>query len=122
LKTVAAFANGKGGVILFGVVDDTGEIKGIKGDVQRQSDRMVNMIRDNVVPQPNLRIENCQLNGKRVLALFVEEGDLPPYGIDAAKPKFYVRRGATTFPANQAEVRAVAKKSFDNYLLDPVSF
>jgi hypothetical protein len=122
LKTVAAFANGKGGVILFGVVDDTGEIKGIKGDVQRQSDRVVNMIRDNVVPQPNLRVENCQLNGKRVLALFVEEGDLPPYGIDAAKPKFYVRRGATTFPANQAEVRAIAKKSFDSYSLDLLSF
>lgn len=125
LKTVAAFANGKGGVILFGVVDDTGEIKGIKGDVQRQSDRIVNMIRDNVVPQPNMRIANCQLNAKRVLALFVDEGDLPPYGLDPAKPRFYVRRGATTFPATQAEVRAFAKKfdsSSDNYWLDRNSY
>src|SRR2546423_4388199 len=87
--------------------------------------RIVNMIRDNVVPQPNLRIENCQLNGKRVLALFVDEGDLPPYGLDPAKPKFYVRRGAITFPATQAEVRAFAKKldsSSDNYWLNQNSY
>jgi len=113
LKTVAAFANGKGGVILFGVVDETGDIKGIIGDLQQQSDRVVNMIRDNLVPQPNLRIETCNLNGKRVIAVFIEEGNSPPYGLDAAKPRFYVRRGATTFPANQAEVRAFAKK-FDS--------
>lgn len=113
LKTVAAFANSKGGVILFGVVDETWEIKGIIGDVQQQCDRVVNMIRDNVVPQPNLRVETCNLNGKRVIAIFIEEGDSPPYGLDAAKPRFYVRRGATTFPANQAEIRAFAKK-FDS--------
>jgi hypothetical protein len=62
--------------------------------------------------------------GKRVLALFVEEGNLPPYGLDAAKPRFYVRRGATSFPVNQTEVRAFAKKfdsSSDNYWFKPES-
>lgn len=73
------------------------------------------MIRDNVVPQPNLRIENCKLGGKQIIAAFIGEGNMPPYGIDAAKPRFYVRRGATTFPANQAEVRALAKKGESVY-------
>ena len=122
LKTVAAFANGKGGVVLFGVVDETGELKGIVGNLLEQKDRVIHMIRDNVVPRPSLRVENCKLNGKQIIAVFVDEGDSPPYGLDAAKPRFYIRRGATTFPANQAEIRGFAKK-FDGgsqaYSVDP---
>jgi predicted HTH transcriptional regulator len=122
LKTVAAFANGKGGVVLFGVVDETGHLRGIVGNLQEQKDRVVHMIRDNVVPQPNLRVENCKLNGKQIIAVFVDEGDSSPYGLDPAKPRFYIRRGATTFPANQTEIRAFAKK-FDGgsqaYSVDP---
>lgn len=117
LKTIAAFANGKGGVVLFGVVDDTGEIKGIVADLPQEKDRVVNMICDNVVPRPNLRVESCNLNGKQIIAVFVEEGELPPYGLDAAKPRFYIRRGATTFPANQTEIRAFVKK-FDSVAED----
>lgn len=125
LKTVAGFANGGGGVILFGVVDETGEVKGIRGDLQPQKDRLMNMIRDNVVPQPDLQIEHCKLNGKQVIAVFVSEGSSPPYGLDAAKPRFYVRRGATTFPANQAEVRALGNKGHSqspNYSVDPFGY
>ena len=110
LKTVCAFANGKGGVVLIGVVDNTGEIRGIKGDVNKEKDRLTNMIRDNVVPQPNIHIQNCKFNGKHLIAIYVEEGDSPPYGLDAAKPTFYVRRGATTFQATQHEIRTLAKK------------
>ena len=62
-------------------------------------------------PQPNCRPELCKLKGKDVIALFIEEGSLPPYGLDAAKPRFYIRRGATTFPATQAEIRAFVRKT-----------
>lgn len=110
LKTVSAFANGKGGVVLIGVVDNTGEIRGIQGVVNKEKDRLTNMIRDNIVPQPNIHIQNCKINGKQLIAIYVEEGDSPPYGLDAAKPTFYVRRGATTFQATQHEIRVLAKK------------
>lgn len=119
LKTVAAFANGNGGVILFGV-DDNGEVIGIRGNIQDEKERIVNMIRDSVVQRPGLRIVNCKIEGKQVIALFVEEGDSPPYGLDAARPNFYIRRGATTFPASQAEIRAFARKNcshLDGYTL-----
>ncbi len=56
LKTVAGFANVRGGVILFGVVNGTGEVAGIAGDVDKEKDRIINMIRDTVVPQPALTI------------------------------------------------------------------
>lgn len=111
LKTVAGFANVRGGVILFGIVNGTGEIVGVAGDINKEKDRIINMIRDIVVPQPALRITSCRIKGKQVIALFVEEGDSPPYGLYPDKLAFYIRRGATTFPANQAEVRAFARKN-----------
>jgi hypothetical protein len=122
LKTVAGFANGKGGVILFGVIDGTGEIVGIAGDVNKEADRIVNMIRDNVVPRPSSRITSCKLKGKQVIALFVEEGDSPPYGLYPDRPVYFVRRGATTFPANQAEVRALARKHLQRYETRPFGY
>lgn len=122
LKTVAGFANVRGGVIIFGVADETGEIAGVAGDVNKEKVRIINMIRDTVVPQPTMRITSCRLKGKQVIALFVEEGDSPPYGLYPDKPVYYIRRGATTFPATQAEVRAFALKNASppaNYLTGP---
>ena len=73
--------------------------------------RIVNMIRDNVVPQPNLRIENCQLNGKRVLALFVDEGDLPPYGLDPAKPKILRSARGNNLSGNSSRSSRLCEKT-----------
>lgn len=111
LRTVAAFANATGGVILLGVVNGTGEIKGIKGDVQREKDRISNLIHSVLVPPPKFRLENCKIEGKQVIALFIEEGNSPPYGLYPANPRYCVRRGATTFPATQGEVRALSQKN-----------
>lgn len=111
LKTVAAFLNGKGGVILIGVEDETGKIVGVKGDIAKEKDRLSNIIRNNVVPQSKFGIESCNLKGSTVIAIFIEEGDSPPYGLDANKTLYYVRRGATTFHASQYEVRTLANKN-----------
>jgi hypothetical protein len=48
-----------------------------------------------------------------VVAVIVEEGVEPPYGLTQGvdkQPLFYIRRNATTFVATQAEIRAVARK------------
>ena len=111
LRTVAAFANASGGVILFGVINQTGEVRGISGDVQREKDNVAKMIHDILVPQPRFRLESCKVRGKEVIALFVEQGDSPPYGVYPGNPKFCVRRGATTQPATQAEIRGLAQRN-----------
>ncbi len=111
LKTVAAFANGDGGVILFGIEDGTGILKGLQVDPAKETDRLTNMIRTVLVPQPKFRISHAVLNGKLVMSLSVESGDNPPSGIHPEKPEYYVRRDATTFPARQDEVRSLAQPS-----------
>jgi hypothetical protein len=111
LKTVAAFANDEGGVILLGVDDRNGDVVGIAESVSRTKDSVTDLIRRKVVPEPQIRFENCDIDGRQVIAVFVERGNSPPYGINPEKPEFYVRRGATTFPAKQEEIVALAQSS-----------
>jgi len=108
LKTVAAFAYGIGGVILLGVTDD-GDIVGIRPveNINKEKDRIINMIRNTVYPDPQVRIEHWDIDGKReiyVIAIFVDKGALPLYGLHADKPEIYVRRQATTFRARLDEI------------------
>jgi hypothetical protein len=110
LKTVAAFANGRGGVILLGVTND-GDVVGItpSGDINREKDRITNMIRNTVSPDPEIRIEHCDMDGKGtyVIAIFVDKGVSPLYGLHHDKPEIYVRRQATTFRARPDEIAAL---------------
>lgn len=81
LKTVAAFASGDGGRILFGV-SDGGVVAGLdpaKVDLQR--DRLVNMIRDLVVPGPSYSITVEEIDGLPVLALEVYPGRRGGYAL-----------------------------------------
>ena len=105
LKTVAAFANGEGGVILIGVCDENGEIKGVKQNPAKERDRITDMIRKVVVPEPGIRIESCEIDHRSIIAVYVESGTNRPYGLHADRPQYYIRRGATTFPARQDEIR-----------------
>lgn len=112
LKTVAAFANGIGGVILLGVANN-GDIVGVKitRDISQEKDRIINMIRNVVYPDPPIRIEHCDTDntdgrGRQVIAIFVDQGMSPLYGLHHDKPEVYVRRQATTFRARTEEIVA----------------
>ena len=105
MKTIAAFANGEGGVVILGIEDDSGKILGLPpGNLNREKDSLTDMIRNRVVPNPPVSIEICVLDKVPVIAIFVDKGKSPPYGINPPKLVYYVRRGATTFPARQEEI------------------
>ena len=109
LKTMAAFANDQGGVVILGVKDKTGELTGLKGDAGQKQDDIRNMIRTTVVPEIDVRFEVCMIEHRTILAIYVDKGQFPPYGLNPTKPAYYVRRGATTFPARQEEARSLAR-------------
>lgn len=110
LKTVAAFANGAGGIILVGVTDD-GKVEGIKEDIGKYMDGIANSIRNKLVPQPVFHLERCEVDHKQVVGVFVKEGDDTPYGLNTKPPSIYVRRAGTTFDATQAEIKALGVKN-----------
>lgn len=108
MKTVAAFANGGGGTVLFGVEDD-GQIVGLGEHYSRQSlDRLTNLVRDWVRPLPDFECEMVDVAARGVIAVNVAAGTRPPYGIGTSERdmRYYVRRAATTFPATPDDVRA----------------
>jgi hypothetical protein len=109
IKTIAAFANSEGGVILLGVDDKSNEIVGIPESVDRTKNSVTDLIRRKVIPEPHIRFEHAIFDTKTVVAVYIEKGGSPPYGINPEKPEFYVRRGASTFPAKQEEIVALAR-------------
>lgn len=115
MKTVAAFANGDGGSILFGVSDD-GEVIGLTpADAgPKARDRLSNLIRNWVSQLVAFHVESLPATtakDRRVLVLTVEPGDSPPYGAGTQPTDlvYYVRRGATSFPISAHEVRELAR-------------
>lgn len=112
--TIAAFANGDGGHILFGVTDE-GAIVGINGvAAQKECDTLTQFVSSTVTPLPSFRVNRLSDKGDDekaldIIVLTVDQGDQPPYGVDPAHPKYYIRRGATTFEASSDQVRALAR-------------
>ena len=75
-----AFANYRGGVILFGIKDKTGEILGLSyEEVQRISREVGNTANEQIRPTLYLQTETVDVEGKIVLVVNVEEGINKPY-------------------------------------------
>lgn len=117
MKTVAAFANGNGGTLLFGVAKD-GVICGLspEEDTPDTLDTLALLVKSWVHPLPGFDIEAIPLPddpNRHVVALTVESGDHEPYaaGTTPDRMTFYVRRGATTFSVMPEEVRALVLRS-----------
>ncbi len=109
-KTVAAFANGSGGSVVFGVEKDEATIRGLESiDVLHERDRLIQLTRSVVTPPPEVETRQYNVDGKTILVLSVGSGTDAPYGITPGSKdrpvEFYVRRGATTFPAKPEEIR-----------------
>lgn len=113
LKTVAALANEGGGHIIFGMDPDELTLVGVEdADFKDVRDRLGQLIRGNVVPpDPDYTVQSVRLDGKMIVVLEIQPSSGRPYGLQFQdKPvEFYVRRGSSTYPATQAEVRAMAQ-------------
>lgn len=77
---IVAFANYRGGTILIGVEDKTGEIVGLTYDEIQQISRDIGNVANNCVrPTVYLQTETVDVDGKIVLVVNVNEGIDKPY-------------------------------------------
>jgi predicted HTH transcriptional regulator len=109
LETAVAFANAKGGTIFIGV-NDNGDVAGVERqlfstfkkqtgrDLAAARDRYAQSLRNtlNFFVYPSLRSAFRWINWDNVwvLAVDIEAGKEPPYGLQDSN-QFFVRRGAT---------------------------
>lgn len=104
MKSVVAFANGKGGRIIFGVDDKTKEVVGIPEDkVFQEIDAITNAIFDSCEPTiiPDVYLQN--INQKTVIVVEISAGRQKPYYIkaDGLEDGVYIRVSGTTRPADR---------------------
>lgn len=79
-KEVIAFANSRGGDIVFGVDDKTGNLLGLSyQEIQDISSRVANVANENVVPAIYVDTESVELDGKMLLVVHVPRGLDKPY-------------------------------------------
>jgi hypothetical protein len=107
MKTVAAFANGMGGTIIFGVTDEQ-KIIGLGDALTREAiDHLTRLISDHVQPHPPFEIERIAVGDSEILAVYVSPGSDTPYGVGTSDRKliYYVRRGGNSSPARPEDIR-----------------
>ncbi len=89
----SAFANSKGGRLIFGVEDKTGKILGLSYDeIQTTSRELGNIANDQVRPTIFLQTDTVEVDGKMLLVADVQEGINKPY--KDLQGNIYVKQGA----------------------------
>ena len=77
LKSVSAFANGSGGVLVFGIADDD-SIVGV-ADVKKDMEVISEQIKVRMDPIPETMLRARSIEGKEIITLEVFRGDETPY-------------------------------------------
>lgn len=109
LKSVSAFANGEGGILIFGVSDDD-RVLGLadaKGDAEKISEE----IKSKLDPIPAVRLELKEADGKRLVLLHVYPGQETPYYYIGDKQRLaFVRVGNESVVADRIQLKSLVLK------------
>lgn len=77
LKTVSAFANSRGGTLIFGI-DVVGNVCGLK-NVQKDNQAADKLIKEHIEPLPDFHLREDKKDDKDVLILQIDKGSHTPY-------------------------------------------
>lgn len=101
MKTVVAFANGRGGRIIFGIDDKTLKVVGIDSEnVFKTMDAITNAISDACEPRIRPEVTLQTIEDKTIIVAEILPGAMPPYYIKSKgiTDGTYVRVSGTTRP------------------------
>ncbi|MBP5426433.1 MAG: putative DNA binding domain-containing protein [Clostridiales bacterium] len=130
LKSVSAFANTKGGIILFGINDKNHTLVGLK-DIQRVAEKITELINSKITPLPRYEINTFSEDGKDYLELKIGDGPSTPYYfVSDGRKEVYIRAGNQSLIAPEHVLNNLILKgknlSFDalstKYLIKDLSF
>lgn len=103
LKSVSAFANGRGGKLFFGIKEDN-TVVGLE-DVQKDSEFISEALKSKIDAVPDFDIEIKDENGKLVLILSVHPGQNTPYFyVDSGSRIAYKRIGNQSVPVSRVDL------------------
>lgn len=118
MKTVVAFANGKGGKIIFGVENNTWKITGFaKDEVFQKMDAITNAIFDSCEPKITPSIGLHEVEGKIIIEVEILSGMSRPYYIKSQGilDGTYIRVSGTTRHAERYQVQELILEGQNRY-------
>lgn len=93
LKSVSAFANSKGGIILFGVEDTTHKLVGLE-NIKEVAEKITELINAKIMPLPRYEINTFVEDEKDFLELRIGDGpSMPYYVVLDGRKEAYIRSG-----------------------------
>jgi len=88
-----AFSNSRGGTIIFGVNDKTGELHGFTfTEIQQLNQQIVNIASQKVYPPVYITTETVSVKNNQLVVVYVEEGLSKPY--KDSNGTIYVKNGS----------------------------
>ena len=124
IKTLVAFANQEGGLLVIGVRDNDRAIVGVpEDDVATMKDAIANAVHETVSSPLPLRVVSQVFDEKTVVIAEVSRGPQRPYyikkeGIDKGT---YVRYGATTQQADPNTLQRLIREGNNTHYHRPTS-
>ena len=104
LKSVSDFANGKGGILFFGV-DDHDCVVGLR-DVKSDSEKISEIMKVKMDPVPQTQMELYSENERDMIILRIASGaETPYYYVGEGNRTAYVRIGNESVPASAADLK-----------------
>lgn len=121
LKSVSAFANGIGGVLVFGVADND-EVVGID-DVKKTMEVISEQIKIKMDPIPEVLLKAHEIDGKKIITLEVYRGDETPYYyVGEGNHTAYVRIGNESIIAAATDLKRLVlrgkNRTYDSLVTD----
>ena len=109
LKSVSAFANGEGGTLIFGISDDN-EIIGLT-NAEDDAEFISETIKTKLDPIPTIDLKFKEPNGKKLIFLYVNEGQETPYYYIGDKQRLaYIRIGNESVVADRIQLKQLVMK------------
>jgi len=113
LKTIVAFANDSGGIILIGIKDNPRIINGVpEQDLLKTEEQLSNMIFSNCEPTIIPDISFAQVEGKHIVKVLIHKGNAPPYYIKrkGVNEGVYIRVGSNSRQASSENIAELMRK------------
>lgn len=119
LKSVSAFANGKGGTLFFGVANDN-TLVGLT-DAQTVSEKISETIKTRMDPIPPINLEIYEEEGRQFIILKISSGiETPYYYVGDGSRIAFIRIGNESVPAGAIDLKRLvlcgSNKTYDSLL------
>ena len=116
LKTIVAYLNSKGGILLVGV-NDKGEVIGIEKDNFQTNDKLnlhfTNLLKNTIGNQylPLINFELVKIDGKHVLRIDCKKSDRPVF-LKVDEEEFFIRNGPSSVKLTGSELVNYIERRF----------